>query len=85
VKIALPELFRQELDNRLPEGAEAAWYRDSDDVVGAARGADVLVIGFIEAGEIRAAIEAASDARWVSTHAAGVDHYPLDLLSAVCC
>src|SRR6266576_2779268 len=34
-------------------------------------------MGFIDGDEIRTAIEAANGARWVSTHAAGVDHYPL--------
>jgi phosphoglycerate dehydrogenase-like enzyme len=38
----------------------------------------VLVMGFIDADEIRTAIEAANGVRWVSTHAAGVDHYPLE-------
>jgi phosphoglycerate dehydrogenase-like enzyme len=80
VKIAIPELLRRSLDGRLPESAEIAWYRGIDDVSSAARDADVLVIGFIDADEIRAAIESASSARWVSTHAAGVDHYPIDVL-----
>jgi phosphoglycerate dehydrogenase-like enzyme len=78
VKIALPELLRRELDGRLPSGVEATWYRDTSDVAAAGHGADVLVMGFIDADEIRTAIEAATGARWVSTHAAGVDHYPLD-------
>jgi phosphoglycerate dehydrogenase-like enzyme len=80
VKIALPELFRRELERRLPADVDAAWYRDVDDVAAAARDADVLVIGFIDAKEIRAAIDAAPRARWVATHAAGVDHYPLRAL-----
>jgi phosphoglycerate dehydrogenase-like enzyme len=81
MKVAIPELFRAELDGRVPEDVEVAWYRGLDDVGAAAHGADVLVIGFIDRDEIRAAIEAAPAARWVSTHAAGVDHYPLDLLA----
>jgi phosphoglycerate dehydrogenase-like enzyme len=80
VKVAIPELFRRELDGRLPGDVDAAWYRDLDDVGAAARAADVLVIGFIDAHEIRVAIDAAANARWVSSHAAGVDHYPLDLV-----
>jgi phosphoglycerate dehydrogenase-like enzyme len=80
MRVALPELFRRELGGRLPEFVDAAWYRGVDDVASAARGADVLVIGFIDAAEIRHAIESAVDARWISTHAAGVDHYPIDLL-----
>jgi phosphoglycerate dehydrogenase-like enzyme len=81
VRIAIPESLRSELDGRLPSDVEAAWYRGTSDVAAAASGADVLVVGFIEAGEVRAAIEAAGSARWVSTHAAGVDHYPIELLS----
>lgn len=80
MKIAIPELFRRTLDGRLPDSVEVAWYRDINDVAAAARDADVLVIGFIDAGEIRHAIESATSARWISTHAAGVDHYPIDLL-----
>jgi phosphoglycerate dehydrogenase-like enzyme len=77
VRVALPEVLRGELAGRLPRYVEAAWYRDTADVVAAGRGADVLVMGFIDADEIRVAIEAANGAKWVSTHAAGVDHYPL--------
>jgi phosphoglycerate dehydrogenase-like enzyme len=77
VKVALPELLRGELDGRLPADVEVAWYRETADVAGASCGADVLVMGFINGEEIRVAIEAAKSARWVSTHAAGVDHYPL--------
>ena len=80
MKIAIPEMFRRTLDGRLPDSVQAAWYRDVDDVGAAARDADVLVIGFIEADKIRTAIESATSARWISTHAAGVDHYPIDLL-----
>jgi phosphoglycerate dehydrogenase-like enzyme len=81
VKVALPELFRAVLDGRLPAFVEPAWYTGTADVALAAHGADVLVIGFIDAAEIRYAIESASNAAWVSTHAAGVDHYPIDLLA----
>jgi phosphoglycerate dehydrogenase-like enzyme len=81
VKIAIPDTFRRTLEGRLPGGVHAAWYHDVQDVGAAASGADVLVIGFIEADEIRTAIASATSARWISTHAAGVDHYPFDLLS----
>jgi phosphoglycerate dehydrogenase-like enzyme len=81
VKIAIPELFRRTLDGRLPETVQPAWYHGIDDVADAARDADVLVIGFIDADEIRTSIESATSARWISTHAAGVDHYPMDLLA----
>ncbi|MBV9894170.1 MAG: D-2-hydroxyacid dehydrogenase [Chloroflexi bacterium] len=81
MKVALPELFRAELEGRLPGFVRAEWYAGTADVAHAARGADVLVIGFIDAAEIRYAIEAAENARWVATHAAGVDHYPIDLLA----
>jgi phosphoglycerate dehydrogenase-like enzyme len=77
MNIAIPELLRGELEGRLPLDVEAAWYRDTSDVAAAAERADVLVIGFIDGQEIKAAIESANGARWVSTHAAGVDHYPL--------
>jgi phosphoglycerate dehydrogenase-like enzyme len=80
MRIAIPELMRPELDGRLPSGIETAWYSTTSDVVSASKGADVLVMGFIDGSEIRTAIEAANGARWVSTHAAGVDHYPLELL-----
>ena len=81
MKIAIPDMFRRALDGRLPDSVEAAWYRDVDDVGAAARDADVLVIGFIDGLEIRTAIESATSARWISTHAAGVDHYPIGLLT----
>jgi phosphoglycerate dehydrogenase-like enzyme len=81
VKVAIPELFRGPLTGRLPDFVAAAWYRGVEDVAAAACDADVLVLGFIDAAEVRHAIAAAANARWISTHAAGVDHYPMDLLS----
>jgi phosphoglycerate dehydrogenase-like enzyme len=81
VRVAVPELFRAELEGRLPPFVEALWYSGVADVALPAQLADVLVIGFIDAAEIRYAIESASHASWVSTHAAGVDHYPIDLLA----
>ena len=80
VKVALPELLRRELDGRLPADVEPAWYRDATDVAQASADADVLVIGFIDPEEIRHAVESAPRARWISTHAAGVDHYPFELI-----
>ena len=82
MKVALPELFRNDLDGRLPPNVAADWYRDPASVAAAAHDADILVIGFIDADEIRTAVDAAPRAQWVSTHAAGVDHYPLDVLQA---
>lgn len=81
MKVAIPELFRRELEARVPREIDIAWYRGMEDVAAAAHGAEVLVIGFIDANEIRHAIQVATSARWVSTHAAGVDHYPFDLLT----
>ncbi len=78
MKVAIPELLRGALDGRLPANIDAAWYRNAADVAHASRDADVLVVGFIKDDEIRLAIDSASCARWISTHAAGVDHYPLD-------
>jgi phosphoglycerate dehydrogenase-like enzyme len=80
VKVAIPELFREQLKARLPPFVEAKWYSGMPDVAAAAADANVLVIGFIDADEVRYAIESASAARWISSHAAGVDHYPIDLL-----
>jgi phosphoglycerate dehydrogenase-like enzyme len=81
VKIAIHESFRRTLAGRLPQTVETAWYRDVGEVAHAARDAEVLVLGYIDPAEIRTAIAAATSARWISTHAAGVDHYPFDLLA----
>ena len=82
MKIAVPELFRRELDGCFANDIETAWYRGVDDLTEAVRDAEVLVIGFIDAAEIRLAVSLAGSARWISSHAAGVDHYPFDLLIA---
>src|SRR5690349_964731 len=74
-------MFRRALEGRLPPGTDVAWYGGTHDVVDAARHADVLVIGFIDGDEIRVAIDAAPSARWISTHAAGVDHYPIKTMA----
>lgn len=78
MRIAIPELLRAELHGRLPVDVAVAWYADVSNVAAAADGADVFPMGFVDGQDIRVAIEAANGARWVSTHAAGVDHYPLE-------
>jgi phosphoglycerate dehydrogenase-like enzyme len=80
VKIAIPEMFRRDLDGRLPVNVDAAWYQGTADVAQVSADADVLVMAFVIAAEIRLAIESARCARWISSHAAGVDHYPLALI-----
>jgi phosphoglycerate dehydrogenase-like enzyme len=82
VKLALPELVRGGLEARLPADVAVAWYATADDVAAAAHDADVLMVGFIDPAEVRTAIDSAPHARWISTHAAGVDHYPLAVIEA---
>ena len=63
MRIAIPELLRAELEGWLPSGVATAWYRDTSDVAAAADGADVFLMGFVDADDIKVAIEAQEDAK----------------------
>jgi phosphoglycerate dehydrogenase-like enzyme len=80
MKIAIPEQVRGVLEARLPADVEPAWYETVEEVKTAARGVDVLLMGFIEEDEIRTAVESANGARWISTSAGGADRYPMALI-----
>jgi phosphoglycerate dehydrogenase-like enzyme len=76
MRLAIAEMLRPYLLASLPADVEAVWYQSVTEV----EPADVLVMGFVDTDEIRGAINACAGVRWVSTHAAGVDHYPLQAL-----
>jgi phosphoglycerate dehydrogenase-like enzyme len=79
LKIVLPERLRP-IPMNLPSGVETGYYTDTEGCVAAIAGAEVLWINYLE--KFEQVIEAATDLRWVTTHAAGVEHLPLQLFDA---
>jgi phosphoglycerate dehydrogenase-like enzyme len=80
MRLALPERFRSRLEGHLGEH-EVAWYADQAAALAAVVDADVLWLNTWRGGEIEALLDAGHTLRWVTTHLAGVDGYPLALLS----
>jgi phosphoglycerate dehydrogenase-like enzyme len=81
--LALPSTMREALEPRLPDGVDTTWYEDRESALRAAAGAEVLWIGFpaFNSSEaIEKAVNEGRELRWLTTPAAGVDHFPLDAI-----
>ena len=78
-KLALPKQFRKYVEPRLPPDIEPAWYVDSDDSIPAVKGATAIWLSFNQRAAIAATLHSGRQLRWVSTHAAGVETFPLEL------
>ncbi len=75
--------MREALEPRFPDGVDTGWYEDTEGALRAAAGAEVLWIGFpaFQAREdIEKAVNEGRGLRWLTTPAAGVDHFPLDAI-----
>lgn len=81
MRLALPAMARGALEGQLPEGTEAHWYADGDEALAAVRGADAAWLDILFRPGPRIVLEAAKDPRWISTALAGVNGWPLDVLS----
>jgi phosphoglycerate dehydrogenase-like enzyme len=77
LKIVMSERFRPHLE-QLPPDVETAWYTDQGSCAAALAGAEVLLIDN-PLTSIEDAIAAGADLRWLTTHATGVDGWPLEL------
>lgn len=60
------------------DGHEAAWYGDQESALGAVPRAEVLWLNTWRSPEIEALLAAGEQLRWVFTHSAGVESYPLE-------
>ena len=78
LRLALPARFREVL-NPLPPECDAAWYEDGGQAPRAVDRAEVLWLNLWRRPEIEATIRAGGDLRWVFSHSAGVETFPLDL------
>ena len=78
MKVVLPERLRP-IVSRLPSDPEIAWYTDTVSCVEAMPGAEVFWVDFT-VKDIRRAIEAGADLKWITTAGTGVDGWPLEIL-----
>jgi phosphoglycerate dehydrogenase-like enzyme len=79
VKLALPRRFEDVL-RPLPGDVEAAWYEGTDSGRTAAAGADVLWVDTWRRDEVEALLDAGPTIRWLFSHSAGVESFPLDVI-----
>ncbi len=77
----LPAIAKPLLEFRLPDWVEPRWFASHEDALAMAPGAEVGWLDMIDKKAMSAAIEAASDLKWLSSIYAGVDGMPLDLLA----
>ena len=77
LKLVLSERFRPHLQH-LPSDVETAWYTDQETCISALGGAEVLWVDN-PLDSIEAVVEAGAGLRWLTTHATGVDGWPLEL------
>jgi phosphoglycerate dehydrogenase-like enzyme len=85
MRLALPEAARPFLEGRLPAQCEPTWiaggFSGYAQTAAGADGAEVVWIDLYPASTIGPVIEAASEARWISTSLAGVNGWPLARLA----
>ena len=77
MRLLIPERFRPLVETNL-DGHEAAWYGDQESALGAVPRAEVLWLNTWRSPEIEALLAAGEQLRWVFTHSAGVESYPLE-------
>ena len=76
----LSAMARPMLEARLPRSVEPRWCADSDEVLAAAPEADIGWFDSVDRNALPEVIGRAERLKWLSTAAAGVDPFPLDLL-----
>lgn len=82
MKIALSAFWRHEMEPRLPADVEPAWFQTVDEAVAAVKGAKMAQLDLLAPErDIRRVIEAGEDLEWIAVCFAGVDRYPLDVMT----
>ena len=85
MRLALPEGARPFLESRLPAGCEPVWFTGGfagyAQTAAAADGAEIIWVDLYPASAVAPVIEAAKDARWISTSLAGVNGWPLQRIA----
>lgn len=70
---------RRFLEGRMPEGIEAHFFANGDELRALAPGAEIGWFDSFEAGGIQDVVEMCGNLQWFHTIAAGVDFFPLDV------
>ena len=85
MRLALPEGARPFLEGRLPTDCEPVWFAGGiaayAQTAAAADGAEIAWVDLYPASAVAPVIEAAKDARWISTSLAGVNGWPLQRIA----
>jgi phosphoglycerate dehydrogenase-like enzyme len=86
MKVAIPESARPFLDGRLPADCQPVWFAGGfgayQQTAQAADGAEVVWVDLYPASAVAPVIEAARQAKWISTSLAGVNGWPLQAIAA---
>jgi phosphoglycerate dehydrogenase-like enzyme len=72
--------FLPYLEGRLPPGVELVSFADVEEAASKAEGLEIVWLDFFKWVSNRPVFEAATDLKWATTLAAGINSFPLDLL-----
>ena len=82
MKIAVSAYLHDVLQDRLPEEVEVAWFATAGEAEQAIVDAEAVLLDLLsDTAELARVIESGERLKWVSSSFAGIDRYPLNLLS----
>ncbi|MDP9412664.1 MAG: D-2-hydroxyacid dehydrogenase [Pseudomonadota bacterium] len=82
MKVAVSAYLKSVLGERLPPELEVAWFANAEEADHAVAGAEVVLLDLLNGpARLGAVIESGKSLKWVSSSFAGIDRYPLDLIS----
>ncbi len=81
VKVLAPARYRGDWASRLPRAVEVVWYDTPEDAIAKSDEAEAAWIDFADSKAIVRLMAAAGKLRWLSTHAAGIETFPVAAIS----
>lgn len=81
-KAVISALVRPLLESSIPQGVDVAWIGSTEDAVREVADADIAWVDMHDKQAMRDVMLAGTQLKWVSTLYAGLDHFPIDELTA---
>lgn len=80
VSLAISGLIRPLLEPQLPEGLDVRWFMTHEEALEAVKGAEIGWFDMNDQQAMAAALDAATDLKWLNSIYAGLDFLPMDVL-----
>lgn len=81
-KAVISALVRPLLESSIPDGVDVAWIMSADEAVREVADADIAWVDMHDKQAMRDVVLAGTQLKWVSTLYAGLDHFPVEELTA---